>query len=239
MRYAGFVATIFARDLPSKFKGKKSTAYSFKLENDNGTDGPWINFGFEEPPFQQGDYIEVEAEENENGYLTYVKGSGKQIKNPPARAAAKPAGRANGSQNAGKGSSEVSAGTAATATGSSVSGQDSAGVDRQTQIVLQHSQEMAIAAVSVLLTHDGLPMSKAQTAAGIAKRYEEVMAMIDKLTRKFYDDVVTGQLLKVVAPEIISTEPDAPLPDPPTETKPKVGRPNKVIVGDTPEPGVF
>lgn len=235
MKYAGFVAAISARDLPSKFKGKKSTAYSFKLENDDGSEGPWIGFGFDEPPFQQGDYVEVEAEENDKGFLNYIKGSGKQIKNPPARATAKPAGRANGSASTSAGSVETGAGTTATTAGSAVSGQNSTGVDRQTQIVLQHSQEMAIAAVNVLLTHDGLPMTEAKTKAGTAKRYAEFMAMIDKLTRKFYDDVVTGQLLTRVAPEIVSTEPDAPLPEPPKTTK-------KVTVGvadAVPEPGVF
>lgn len=232
MKYQGFVVTIFGRDLPSKFKGKKNTAYSFKLEGDDGAESPWINFGFDEPPFAQGDYIEVEAEENEKGYINYVKGSGKQIKNPPARAAAKPAGRASRSPGAGAGSGTASSAVAAPVSGEAVSGTSGAGTDRQTQIVLQHSQEMAISAVNVLLTHDGLPMSKAQTAAGIAKRYDEIIAMFDKLTRKFYDDVVTGELLTRVAPEIVSTEPDAPLPEPPKATK-------KVKVADAAEPGVF
>lgn len=235
MRYEGFVAKISSREIQSKRKnGRSSTAYSFKLENADGTEQEdWIGFGFEAPPFKEGDYISVDAERNEAGYLNYTKGTGQQIKNPPARSSAKRSATAG---NADPGSQSATAGSGDSSTGAATA-------DRQTQIVLQHSQEMAISAAAVLLANDALPMTKAQTPAGTAKRFDEVRAMVDKLTRKFYDDVVTGQLLKTVAPEIQSTEPDAPLPQPATE------RPKQVKVGvdssprvnetATQQPGVF
>lgn len=235
MRYEGFVSKISSR--PAGRKG--GFAYSFLLENTDGTDGPWIGFGFESPPFKEGDYISVEADKNAKGYLTYVKGTGQQIKNPPARASARvPAGSARGN-----GHSAGAAGTDDSdknmAGGASSGNLQAAGdvADRQTQIVLQHSQEMAIAAVGVLLQHDALPMSEAKSKAGTAKRFDEVRAMIDKLTRKFYDDVVTGQLLKIVAPEIISTEPDGPLPEVATE-QPRAAA-KKVNVAPAEQAGVF
>ena len=229
MRYEGFVSKISSRSA-----GRKGgLAYSFLLENPDGTDGPWIGFGFESPPFKEGDYISVEADKNEKGYINYVKGTGQQIKNPPARASAKPAGHV------GQGTREVSRGEAEAVAGHSASAgeQSVSTADRQTQIVLQHSQEMAIAAVNVLLTHDALPMSEAKSKAGTAKRFDEVRAMIDKLTRKFYDDVVTGQLLKIVAPEITSTEPDGPLPEVATE-QPRAAA-KKVNVAPVEQAGVF
>jgi hypothetical protein len=77
---------------------------------------------------------------------------------------------------------------------------------------MQHSQEMAICAAGVLLTHNALPMSGAAFKAGEAKRFSEITAMIDKLTVKFYNDAATGRLLETVADTVIDTAPDAPLP---------------------------
>lgn len=94
------------------------------------------------------------------------------------------------------------------------------GVDRQTSIVLQHSQEMALRAISVLLEHDGLPLTKASNKAGEAKRFDEIVAAIDKLTVKYYRDAETGRLLETVADMgVVDTSADGPIPDAaPSET---------------------
>lgn len=208
MQFRGFVANISSR------KAGRGMAYSFRLETEKGEDWEydgktWIGFGFEKPPFAEGDFIEGECEVNEKGYLQYIKGSGRQVKNPPARARA-------------KNSDAVSNGSAASTPRMASEAEPTGVADRQTQIVLQHSQEMAIAAVGVLLQHDALPMSEAKNKAGTAKRFAEISAMIDKMTRKYYDDVVTGQLLTVVAPELISTEPDGQIPPPATQQPKRV-----------------
>lgn len=170
------------------------TRYSFITE-ENGQESGWVGFGFEAPPFKEGDYIEYETEEDDQGRVQYKKGTGRIIPKPAAAPRAEPASP-----------------TAAAACNSQSSGPSSYDA-RQQQIVLQHSQEMAIHAVAVLLKHDSLPTTGAKTKAGEAKRFEEIIAAVDKLTVKFYNDVVTGRLLyNVPDMGVISTAPDAPLP---------------------------
>lgn len=175
------------------------TLYSFILELADGTESPWVSFGFDPPPFKEGEYIAFETDEKDNRH-NYKKGSGSKPANPPERAKAKsaadrkPAASASAVANEGK-----PAAAAPTA-------------DRQTSIVMQHSQEMAITAVGILLLNDALPTSAAATKAGEAKRYSEIMAAFDKLTVKFYNDAVSGRLLDTVSDTVIDTAPDAPLP---------------------------
>jgi hypothetical protein len=195
-QYKGFVAKIGALDGKSKKPPYRAyTKYSFKVEKEDGTEYPeWFSFGFDSPPFKEGDYISFETEEK-NGYTSVKAGSGSVIKNPPARNTAKT-----------KGTAPI-AGTVSSDTGTG-----SAGADRQTQIVLQHSQEMAIRLVETLLSNDALPTSSAKTAAGTVKRYDEVMSFVDKLTVKLYNDVVTARLLETVADTVTVTKADGAIP---------------------------
>jgi hypothetical protein len=175
------------------------TLYSFVVEQDDGDISPWISFGFAAPPFVEGDYIAFETDEKD-GRHNYKKGSGSKPANPPQRA------KARGSNTPASGGNQKSTGA------TSAAAPAAAGADRQTSIVMQHSQEMAILAAGVLLTHNALPMSGAASKAGEAKRFSEISAMIDKLTIKFYNDAATGRLLETVADTVIDTAPDAPLP---------------------------
>jgi len=220
-QFKGFIAKIGTKEGTSA-RGKW-TAYSFKVEKDDGSEyEDWVNFGFERPPFKEGDYIEFQADQNERGFLQYIKGTGKPIKNPPARASAKQSG------NAVSGNPATGAGT-----GTAGSTAANAGADRQTQIVLQHSQEIAIRVVAVLLTNDALPMSEAKTKAGTAKRFNEIMAFVDKLTVKYHNDAATGRILTTVADSPIDTSPDGPIPPAATE-KPKKAKPR--VSDPEPEP---
>lgn len=178
------------------------TLYSFILELEDGSESPWVSFGFEKAPFVEGDYIAFETDEKD-GRHNYRKGSGSKPANPPARASAR--------TSAAKGAAGTGSNVKAAATGAN-SGAAGAGAGRQTSIIMQHSQEMAISAVGVLLTHNALPMSGAASKAGEAKRFSEITAMMDKLTVKFYNDAATGRLLDTVADTVIDTVPDAPLP---------------------------
>lgn len=193
--YKGFVSKISAKPGKSKkppYRGY--TQYSFRVEKDDGVEyEDWFSFGFNSPPFVEGDYIQFETEEK-NGYTVVKEGSGSIVKNPPARHTAKAAG--------------------STKAGEAVQGDqgNANAADRQTQIVMQHSQEMAIRLVQVLLANDALPISSAATKAGEAKRYAEVMDFVDKLTVKSYNDVVTARLLTTVADTFTVTKADGPIP---------------------------
>lgn len=203
MQLEGVVKRINAKP----YKGRKSgTVYSFLLIQNSGEE-TWVTFGFDkEPPFAEGDRIAVEANKDQNGYLNYVEGTGRIV---ASKADTKPA------------ASQSTATTEATSTGTPQRGNASGGYDeRQRQIVWQHSQEMAIAAVGLLLQHDGLPMSVAKTKAAQSQRFEEITAAIDKQTVKFYNDVITGRVLEHVADAgVVDTS--APDGIPPADPKPQ------------------
>jgi len=196
-KYRGFVARIGVKD--GKAKKPPYRAYklfSVKIEKEDGTEyADWVGFGFDPVPFSEGDFVEFEAEKGDNGYINFVKGTGTLVKNPPARASAKKAG-------------SPSAGTGTEGDTGSSSGD----ANRQTQIVLQHSQEMAVRMVELLHGLDALPISAAATKAGEAKRFSEVNAIVDKLTVRFYNDVVTGRLLTTVADTVQDTKADGAIP---------------------------
>lgn len=184
------------------------TLYSFITQDDDGKEGGWVTFGFEAPPFKEGDFIEYETEEDSEGRVQYKKGTGKIVPRPKPQSAprAEPASTpaADGGISRRSGSSDYDT--------------------RQQQIVLQHSQEMAIQATALLLQNDGLPITKASTKAGEAKRFEEIVAAIDKLTVKYFNDVVSDRLRSTIPDMgVVSTAPDAPLPaadQPATSNKP-------------------
>lgn len=199
----GFVTKLTSKSGTSPKTGRAYTKYSFIVEDEQGNESGWITYGFEKPPFSEGNFIEFEVTEN-NGFKDYKKGSGKIISNPPPKASAR-ASTANSGPSTGSGNAKERP--------AAVGGVEAGPADRQTQIVLQHSQEMAIAAVNVLLTHDALPIIGTKSKAGEAKRFEEIVSAIDKLTVKFHNDVATGRLLGAVADMgIVETKPDAPIP---------------------------
>lgn len=71
-------------------------------------------------------------------------------------------------------------------------------VSVQDSIVYQSSRKDAIALIALLLEHDGLPMSASAAKAGQAKRFEEITAMVDKITVQYVRDVQTGRILEQV-----------------------------------------
>jgi len=166
----GEVAFFDSRDVKSKRTGKTYKAYSIKLKLDDGQFSPKLDAGFDPPKVNKGDYVEADIEQDGQ----YWKLKAVNPATPPA--AARPVQGIPQQEASGDGAA-----------------------DRQTQIVLQHSQEMAIAEVALLLEHDALPVSAAATAAGKAKRYAEIHAAIDKLTVQRFFDVVTARLLDEVA----------------------------------------
>src|SRR5579859_7467920 len=117
--------------------------------------GQWYSAGFERPSFRVGETIEFSTEAGNGGRgQNIVKGSVK-VSNTPAPAPSPDAP-------------------------APAPRQDGPTVDQR--IVMQHSQEMAIQLVALLLSHNALPVTKADTKAGEAKRFEEISAAVNKLT---------------------------------------------------------
>lgn len=183
--FKGEVAFVDERSGTTK-RGRAWTAYSLKLKLENGELSEKLDAGFEKPAVKKGDYIEVVTEKNDRGYeaISSIKAA-EAPKAKPVHTAI---------PNQAQQTAEV-------------------GADRQTQIVLQHSQEMAIAEVALLLEHEALPITGASTKAATAKRYEEIHQAIKKLTVELYNDVVTGRVLENVADAgVVDTSPDAAIP---------------------------
>ncbi len=158
--------------------------FSAKLEREDGTEvEDWITFGFDKPTCREGDYVKITASKNDRGY--FQADEVKRLKNAPARSSA----------------------TAGTAAGANVSN------NTQKSIHYQSSRNAAIQAITLLLANDALPMSSAKTKAGEAKRFEEITALIDKLTVRYFFDAETQRLLTTVADDGAVTNNAGELPD--------------------------
>lgn len=166
------------------------TLYSTILKDEKGEDATgWLSFGFDRPDVKSGDYVKVTVEEVDGRErVTDIK----KLKNPPARGKAQ----------------------AATATaGSGSTGTSSGGPDKQSSIHYQNSRTAAISAVSLLIDSSALALPKAGTKPAEAKRFAIIIAAIDKLTIKYYNDLESMRLLETVADSgVVDTKPDAPLP---------------------------
>lgn len=196
--FRGFVAKIGEKSGRGK-NGKPYTVYSAKLEKEDGTEyDEWLSLGFERPNFKEGDYIKCEAAKNDRGYMAVDIDSVKVAKNPPARAPKK----------GGKGS--------ASGSGSNSGGGD---FNRQTnpedakRMSYANARTASIELVDLLIRNDALPMGAGKGKAAEAKRYEEIVAAVDKLTVKFYNDGVSLRLLETVADTKVDTAADGELPD--------------------------
>ena len=92
-------------------------------------------------------------------------------------------------------------------------GGQATGDNRQNSIIYQSSRKDAVSIIQVLLENDALPLSAATTKAGAARRYEEVIALVNKLTVQFYNDVNTLRLLDSVQDAGAQTKDVGKLPD--------------------------
>lgn len=171
----------YLEETESKSITSKKTGKQYTVYKGN-VGGKWIEFGFNPPKgIAKGDYIYVELEQD--GNFEKVKNYGKSeapVRQPePSRN--QPA----------------------------VAAAPTAQTDRQSSIIYQSSRKDALELVNVLIAQDALPISSAKTAAGKAKRYEEIMALVDKLTVQYFYDVHTLRNLDRVADAGV----DAPIPE--------------------------
>ena len=194
----GFVSKIFEKSFPRKNGKGTGTAYSFKVETKEGQElNPFFRNGFNKPDFKEGDYVRFEVSDHTDNAATVVAGSLKVSKNPPGRSAqAAPA--------AGAGQSAPSKG------GGYYGKTDKATQDR---IQYQNARSAALVAVQALLSHNALPGTKADTKAGVAARYDELVDIIDKLTVRFFRDTETLRRLETVADDLPAESVAEKLPD--------------------------
>ena len=174
----GFVARVFEKSGTNA--NGPWTAYSCKIQDpETGKEFPkFYQFGFEAPPagVVEGAYIRFQANPKNAQADEVVRETVQISSNPPTRPAAPQQNNGGGGRRGGGNRGGMSK-------------------EREEQIVFQHSQEMAIQAVTTLLANDGLKISKAKNAGGDAKRFEEITAQIDKFTVKFFLDARTPSRL--------------------------------------------
>lgn len=202
--FKGYVASIASKSLPSKKKaGQTFNVYSFEIEDQSG-ELTKVDFGYDSPPFKEGDFIAFTATEN-GPYLKYDKNSGKIVKSPPFPRAAK---------------APAPAPVEGTAPARRNSGYEDP--ERQRQIITQHSQEIAVRLLEMLLANNAFPMSAAKTKAGEAQRYDELLHAFRKLTAELVEDVVTTRVRDTypVSP-LAQTKADGQIPAPAPTPEPK------------------
>jgi len=205
----GFVAKIFKKEGTSK-KGPW-TAYSFKVELEDGNEDPYFyQFGFSEPPFAEGDYIQFSATDKDDRARTYTEGSGKIVKNAPARSQKEKSGSGGGGGrgNYGGGGAKVKTSELF----GEIGGYNTE--DDIRRMSYSAARGDAVTLVAAMLEHKALPMSEAQTKAGVAKRFEAISEMVDKFTVEFFFDSASGRKLETVADGgVVNVAADAPVPD--------------------------
>lgn len=170
----GFVKEIKVRT-GANAQGKPWKSFTLVMEGKAGEQLGFFSTGFEAPKASQGDYVQFEHTTNAKGYHDVVKGSLKVASKPPARGASAPAAAGEGP-------------AANTLTNS----------ERNNQIVFQSARNAAVELVATLGTLKALPVSQASTKAADAKRFDEILAIVDKLTVRFYNDTLTLRTLETV-----------------------------------------
>jgi len=88
------------------------------------------------------------------------------------------------------------------------------GDSRQQAIIYQNSRTAAVHLVETLLAADALPISAAKNKGGQAKRFEEILEVVNKLTVEFFFDVETLRKLEQIedSGDVEAADPD-PLPE--------------------------
>ena len=210
--FTGFVvgkkdtdSKVFEKSFTRK-NGSKGTSYSFRVADANGDEvDAWFQAGFEPPPVKDGDYVRFSADKNARGGYTPDFSTLKHGKNPPARKGPEKASHSSGGKAAGKGGSKDSYWNS----------------DQKRYDTGYHAaRASAIETVSVLLAQNSLPVAAAQGKAGKAKRYEEIIDFIEKLTVMYFRDEfpdaeVEGWrlLTKIADPGLESVKDAGSLPD--------------------------
>jgi len=205
----GFVARIFTNE-GTNARGAWY-AKSFKIADANGNEDPFFfQMGFNVScPFTEGDYIKFQANPKDAKAMTMVEGTGTIV----------PAG--NAPQQVQQPKKKSGGGNSYKPAADRVKQSELFGAiggfnteDDISRMSWSAARTHALAAVSMLLEHGGVPIAKATGAAGVSKRFDEITSAIDKLTVEYYYDSATRRKLKTVADSgKVVTTPDKALPD--------------------------
>lgn len=168
------------------------TAYSGKITKPDGEEyEDWVSFGFKKPECEQGDHVEI-LTVKEKGFWqakdVTITQKGDQGEDDPSEET--PA-KDSGSGKSGTRASHASSGRQASP--SSSTGTKSTATSKQ--IHYQNSRTAALGLADLLLKHKAVPLTAAATKSGEAARFEEVTALVDKLTVKLYHDLETFRLV--------------------------------------------
>lgn len=191
----GRVAKVYVKTGVKK-DGTPWSLYSVKVDDD------WYGLGFlDEPPaFAENDVVEFSAREDE-------RNKGRYVAVDPVVVIAAPVPAASAPEKAGPSSRPAACAEEENAAPATMPW-------KERRIVWQHSQEIAVRTAVALLDHKALPVSVADSKAGAGKRFEEIVAAIDKLTVKFYNDANTLRLLQTVNDfAVVDKSPDGPIPE--------------------------
>lgn len=150
---------------------KPYTVYNV-LCTTKGGESVRLGWGFDAPSFREGQWFKTQTQTNDRGYLEKVKNAPVEAKDGPAPQTAAPS-----------------------AGGTAASGQPAVDT-KQNSIHYQNSRTAAINLTSVLLEANALPISQAKDKGGITKRFEQIQAIVEKLTVQLFHDVDTLRLLE-------------------------------------------
>jgi hypothetical protein len=156
------------------------TAYSVKVAKPDGEEyDEWIGFGFKKPDVEEGDSVKISAKK-ENGFWKAV--------DVEVTETADQEEEAGDEQDSGESGSTVPAEKSAPAASSKK-------ISKQQYIHYQNSRTAALELVALLLQNKAAPLAATEGKAGTAKRFEEVVALVDKLTVKYFHDLETFRLV--------------------------------------------
>ncbi len=142
----------------------------------------FYNCKFTAPGVEEGDYIRFSSTPDSNSAKGRVVdvASIQKSDNPPARPD-------NPSPYKGKGRSSGGGG-----------GGGARNPEVQSRISYQAARKDALTLVEILLDNEGLPVIGTSGKAAKAKRYEEILEFVDKLTVRFYNDTDTLRVTESV-----------------------------------------
>lgn len=165
-----------------EWKGRNGlvTLYSFQIEGDRG----WYRCGTTKPPFNMGDSIQFDYEEN-NGNKTLVEGSVTKVAATPAARAPAPAAKAKTQENW----------DARAAYWDAKERREIEVVEPR--ITLSASRTAAIAVVGLALGHDAIVFGNANKGA----RLGIILDAIDEVTARYY-----AQSMKGISPAVDTEE---------------------------------
>lgn len=170
------------------------TAYSAKIAKPDGEEyDEWVGFGFKRPECGEGDEVVITAKK-EGGFWKAV--DVEVTKEAPQGGDEDSAsGEAGSGKTSASSAPPASSSTPATPATQKVSSWKPKDPAETKAIHYQNSRSAALELVGLLIKTDALPVAATAGKAGKAKRFEEITALVNKLTVVLFNDLTTYRLL--------------------------------------------